>query len=331
MRLYGEVGSMAKKNSKPYNNVKRDRTYSYNKKNNYNKVNSKNDKDLESTTRIRVDSYRLNDSESLDTSFLEGRVQNNSKVNKKKKEQLLSTKKDFSKLFKILKNIFYLGGSFTLLILAFLIINNNFFVDNLAEQEINKVEKKEIVKIIDNNYLFIGEANTKNFDFDTFKLDYHYINSGDDKLLLKDLLSNMKKKIYDFNPSIIFIQVGMNDIIEERSIDEVLKDLETLILKIKENRPYADIYLESFYPINKEIEDFSNDDYNDINNNIIIDYNKQLKDLCDSLDVNYLDVFSELSIDNQLNEEYTDDGIILNNNGYKRLYKIIRKIVDDNK
>ena len=141
----------------------------------------------------------------------------------------------------------------------------------------------------------------------------------------------MKKKIYDFNPSIIFIQVGMNDIIEERSIDEVLKDLETLILKIKENRPYADIYLESFYPINKEIEDFSNDDYNDINNNIIIDYNKQLKDLCDSLDVNYLDVLSELSIDNQLNEEYTDDGLILNNNGYKRLYKIIRKIVDDNK
>ena len=44
------------------------------------------------------------------------------KINKKKKEQLLSLKKDYSKIFKFFKNIFYLGGSFTLLVLAFLIV-----------------------------------------------------------------------------------------------------------------------------------------------------------------------------------------------------------------
>ena len=80
MGLYGEVGSMAKKNNKPYNNFKKDRTINNKKNNNSNKnYNTKNfntksikkiDKDLESTTRIRVDSLRLNDSETLDTSFL---------------------------------------------------------------------------------------------------------------------------------------------------------------------------------------------------------------------------------------------------------------------
>ena len=122
----------------------------------------------------------------------------------------------------------------------------------------------------------------------------------------------------------------MNDIIDGRSIDQVVQDLKSILLKIKENRPYAKIYVESIYPINKEIEDFD-EDYNDINNYSIVKYNKQLEDLCESLDVNYLDVFSELSVNNQLNKEYTDDGINLNDNGYKRLYKLIRRIVDEEK
>ena len=334
MGLYGEVGSMAKKN-KQYNNFKKDRTIN-NKNNNSNKnYNTKSiktiDKDLESTTRIRVDSLRLNDSETLDTSFLEGRVKSNNKINKKKKEQLLSFKKDYSKIFKFFKNIFYLGGSFTLLVLAFLIVRNQFLFDVSPKKKDNTVFEKNVDKVIDDNYLFIGEGHTKNFDFDKFQLDYHYINMGDENFLLEDLLSDIKKKVYDFNPSIIFIQVGMNDIIDGRSIDQVAEDLETIILKIRENRPYAKIYIESIYPINKEIDDFDDDDYKEINNYSIVNYNKCLEALCESLNINYLDVFSQLSVNNQLNEEYTDDGLNLNNNGYKRLYKIIRKIVDDDK
>ena len=326
---------MAKKNSKPYNNFKRDRTIN-NKNNNSNKNNNTKsiktiDKDLESTTRIRVDSLRLNDSETLDTSFLEGRVKNNSKVNKKKKEQLLASKKDYFKIFKFFKNIFYLGGSFTLLVLAFLIVRNQFLFDSSPKEKDNAVFEKKVEKVIDDNYLFIGDAHTKNFDFDSFQLDYHYINMGDENFLLEDLLSDIKKKVYDFNPSIIFIQVGMNDILDGRSIDQVVDDLKEIILKIRENRPYANIYLESIYPINKEIDDFDDDDYKDINNYSIVNYNKSLEDLCESLNISYLDIFSELSVNNQLNETYTDDGLSLNDNGYKRLYKIIRKIVDDDK
>ena len=334
MGLYGEVGSMAKKNGKPYNNFKKDRTINNKKYNNSNKnFNTKSikkiDNDLDSTTRIRVDSLRLEDSETLDTSFLEGRVKNN-KVIKKKKEKLLTSKKDYFKIFRFFKNVFYLGGTFTLLILAFLIVKNKVLFNISPIEKDNVVLEKKVEKVIDDNYLFIGEGHTKNFDFDNFQLDYHYINMGDDKLLLEDLLSDLRKKVYDFNPSIIFIQVGMNDIIDGRSIDDVVKDLETILLKIKENRPYAKIYVESIYPINKEIDDFD-DDYKEINNYSIVNYNKQIEKLCESLNVNYLDVFSQLSVNNQLNEEYTDDGVFLNDNGYKRLYKIIRKIVDDEK
>ena len=217
------------------------------------------------------------------------------------------------------------------MILTFLIVRNKVLFDVSPKDKVDNVIEKKVESVIDDNYLFIGEGHTQNFDFDSFQLDYHYINMGDEKLLLEDLLSDLKKKVYDFNPSIIFIQVGMNDILDGRSINQVVQDLETIILKIKENRPYAEIYIESIYPINKEVDDFDDDDYKEVNNYSIVNYNKQIEKLCESLNINYVDIFSQLSVNNQLNEEYTDNGISLNDNGYKRLYKIIRKIVDDDK
>ena len=69
-------------------------------------VKRKNDnfnKNFDVTTRIRVDEVRLNDSDSLDTSFLEGRVERQSRKDTKKvKENIL---KDNSKKIKILDNI----------------------------------------------------------------------------------------------------------------------------------------------------------------------------------------------------------------------------------
>ena len=64
---------MSVRSKKPYSTPKR----TTKKK----KVDSKG---LDVTTRIRVDEIRLNDSDSLDTSFLEGRVDRQAKKNSKK-------------------------------------------------------------------------------------------------------------------------------------------------------------------------------------------------------------------------------------------------------
>ena len=44
--------------------------------------------------------------------------------------------------------------------------------------------------------------------------------------------------------------------------------------------------------------------------------NSRVEDYCDSIDVEYVDMYSLLEKDNLFNEEYTDDGIHPNKNGY---------------
>ena len=81
---------------KPYKDSKKSRTVPYNnKQNRTSTVKNKEDKELsktkklENTVRIRIDEDRLNDSDSLDTSFLSGRVNT-----KAQKEKILRERKE---------------------------------------------------------------------------------------------------------------------------------------------------------------------------------------------------------------------------------------------
>ena len=48
-----------------------------------------------------------------------------------------------------------------------------------------------------------------------------------------------------------------------------------------------------------------------------------------SFDITYIDMYTELLEDEELKDNYTDDGINLNEDGYKRVFKVINRIVDE--
>jgi hypothetical protein len=280
---------------------------------------------LENTMKIRVDIERLEDSESLDTSFLEGRIHKKVQNSVEAKEKILKEKKEFHFPIPILKTVFMIVLLAGIIFMIYVVAQKFSNDSNTVVPEDEVVQKEE--KIIDSNYLFVGDYHTQSFDFDKFDLDYHYVKVGEDSFTTKDLLDDLKKYVYDYNPSIVFLQVGMNDLLDNRENDDVLNDLKIIIKEIIEHRPYANIYIESIYPINPEVDDFD-DDYKDIEVSTIEDFNTELKELCDTLKVNYLNVYNELSEDSLLKEKYTDDGISLNTIGYERLYKIIRDVID---
>ena len=98
------------------------------KKNNKNNEKNKSKINLEDTIRIRTDDIRLNDADTLDTSFLEGRIDKKIKKNKIRKENILNSAGKKKLNLKPFRFIFF-GISF-LLIFVFLIIiimNNSFF------------------------------------------------------------------------------------------------------------------------------------------------------------------------------------------------------------
>jgi len=290
---------------------------------------SKKKKSLEYTTRIRVDRDRLNDYDSLDTSFLEGRLDKKVKNQKISKEKLYKEKRQSKINWDIVKSVFFLLVTLCVIIVIIVFVSHQGFSKKSVDEDSVVVEEKEKKeeKVIDDNYLFVGDFHTEKFDFE--ELDYHYVKEADDNYTTDDILEDIKNKVYLYNPSIIFIELGLVDLDEGKSVDEIIDNMENIIDSIKENRPYAKIYIESIYPINKDVADYDGDILDDgIDNELIIDLNKKIKSLSKEKEVKYFDVYSFISENDKLNDDYTDNGIYLNEDGYKRILKEIKRVVE---
>lgn len=316
---------MSSRTNRPYNNYNNKNRRS--NKNYNNKKKKKPQKDnFENTTRIRIDDDRINDLDSLDTSFLEGRLDKKVKKSKKAKEKILVEKKKTRIKWGLIGRILIIFFSMFLIVLAVILVINN-KEKFIKEKKINKTVKEEVVKVnIDNNYLFVGDRYTDDLNFDD--LDYHYVKVSEDDLKLEDVLDNMKDKIYRYNPTIVFIELGFVDLQDERKHEDIVADLEKVVDGIKKNRPYAKIYIESLYPVNKDVEDYDDEDLReDFDNDEIKDFNKLISKMTKSKKINYLDIFSLLEKDGKLDEKYTDDGVRLNDEGNAKILEKIEKIV----
>lgn len=279
----------------------------------------KSKKTLEDTTRIRVGEDRINDASSIDVSFVEG---NKEKINK---EKILKEKKDHSFLYGILKTLVLFFIVAVLFIFAFMYARDNNLLENvfhIKPQVRVKVEEKE-VKTMDYNYLFIGDYHTDGLDFDGFYKPYVKISNDDYTTSI--ILDDLRDYIYVYNPTHVFIELGSNELTDENSISEIVNNLKRIVRGIQNNRSLANIYVESLYPINDTIDEFNSD----LSIELIKKANIEIKSMCKSLDVNYIDMYDELIEDDLLKEEYTDDGIKLNSDGYKKVFKVINRYIED--
>lgn len=280
-------------------------------------------KKLEQTTRIRIDNERLNDFDSLDTSFLEGRVEQKAKKDKKYKKKLLNSSTKKSVDLTIIKNII----SFIVLLLV--IIGIVFILFNKTSTSSKKVKKEKEPEqkiVMDKNYLFVGDFHTDKLDFSN--LDYHYVKISDSNYKTTDLLEHITEDIYKYNPSIIFIQIGFNDLNEGINEADIATTINEIVDGIKENRKYAKIYLESVYPIG-ETDEEKNESLNDnIDNDKISSLNKLLKELSNDKKIEYLNIYDKLLERGKLSSEYSLDGIYLNEEGYRKVFAVLEQAIE---
>ena len=280
---------------------------------------TKTKKVTEDTTRIRVGEDRINDAESIDVSFVEG---NKDKVDK---EKLLKEKKDHSFLYGILKTLVLFLIVAVLFVFAFMYARDNNLLENVfhVKPQIKVKVKEKEVKTMDYNYLFIGDYHTNGMEFDEFYKPY--VKVCNDDYTTSDIVDDLRDHIYVYNPTHVFIELGANDLTDESSISELVSNLKKIVRGIQNNRSLANIYVESLYPVNDSIEGFNSD----INIELIKKANSEIESICKSLDVTYIDMYNELSKDDVLKEDYTDDGVRLNNDGYRKLFKIINRYIED--
>lgn len=279
----------------------------------------KTKKVTEDTTRIRVGEDRINDADSIDVSFVDG---NQNKINK---EKILKEKKDHSFLYGIIKTLVLFLVVAVLFVFAFMYARDNNLLENvfhIKPQIKVKVKEKE-VKTMDYNYLFIGDYHTDGLEFDDFYKPYVKVSDNDYTTSL--ILDDLRSYIYVYNPTHVFIELGSNDLVDENSISEIVNNLKRIVRGIQNNRSMATIYVESLYPVNDKIEGFNSD----ISIELIKKANIEIESMCKSLNVIYIDMYNELSEEDLLKEDYTNDGVKLNEDGYKKVYKVINRYIED--
>ncbi len=181
---------------------------------------------------------------------------------------------------------------------------------------------KEVEKIPD-NYLFLGDSITDFYDLDKYYPDMPTVNSGVSGNTTEDILKDMKKRAYQYNPSKVFLLIGTNDLDTKHSKEDIVKNVEKIISELKENRPKAELYIESIYPVNPDVRRSKSGNRN---NDDIKQINKELKKYCKENKINYINLYDLLKDeDDNLKEEYTKDGLHLSDEGYKVVTEEIKK------
>lgn len=188
---------------------------------------------------------------------------------------------------------------------------------------------KKAVNMLDENIVFFGDSITSGYKIEEFYPKNNVINSGTSGDTTENLLERMED-VYKYNPSKVFILIGINDLNRGKSIDEILDNIQRIVNNIKTNRKYTNIYIESVYPINRNV--FEDKDYsfnNDISNDTIKELNDRLSNLCKENSIQYVDVYNNL-IDSEgnLKEDYTREGLHLTDLGYFKVTSSLVKYIN---
>ena len=263
-------------------------------------------------------------------------------TNKKSKKKKYTTRLEKN------KRIYYKNDSSTytdkksdnnkliLIVLTISLFVNEFFLlktNNLTSSidDLNNTieEKKDEMERLEDdytNYLFLGDSITDYYDLDKYYEGLPVVNSGISGNTTKDILNDMKNRVYNYNPSKVFLLIGINDLGNQKSADEIVSNIKEIITNINNNKPNAEIYIESIFPINKNIDE---DLIKVKDNNSVIEVNKLLEKYCDEKGYTYINIYNKLlDEDGNFSEEYTDDGLHPNEKGYEIITKELKKYLD---
>ncbi len=264
-------------------------------------------RELENTIQQKFNFEENYVEDELDVSFLERK--------KKKKPAVIEKKVYPVKLLVCLIGILIL--SMTFITVHYITFNHN------QEKIVTKTIKKEVLS---ENILFLGDSITDYYDVKKYYPDHHVVNSGIAGNKTFDILEDMEGRVYQYNPSKIFLLIGTNDLEEKRGIDKTFENIKKIIKGIKENRGQAEIYIEAIYPVNKQLDENM---VHNRENDSIRTINKLLKKYCKEMKLTYIDTYALLQgEEGNLKEEYSDDGLHLNENGYEHLTKKLETYLD---
>ena len=299
-----------KYSNKNYQQTNHQRRNSYYQNTNKRRSSSQHSSNLES------DEMKFSDE--LDTSFVEKRRVNKDKIIRDLDNSYQKENKPKKGSIKIILHLLLI-----ILLLSITVLCTSLYFTYISPKVVEKAVTKEVV-VMDDNYLFLGDSITDFYDLDEYYEGLPVVNSGIDGNDTQDILDDMENRVYQYNPSKVFLLIGTNDIDHGDSLDSIVDNIEKILLEIRENRPYAELYLESIYPVME-----GEKAVNSRTNEKIMTINDKLEEFCEKEQITYIDMF-DLLVDSssekvQINPKYTKDGLHLSDEGYDVVTNEVKK------
>ncbi|HAC63696.1 MAG TPA: G-D-S-L family lipolytic protein [Cyanothece sp. UBA12306] len=216
----------------------------------------------------------------------------------------------------------------------------SFLIPSSQEKSINSPPKPRIKTYKTNNYIskikyfqqlpnseqeiiFLGDSLTDQGNWSELLKNGDIINrgiAGD----TTDGVLNRINEVIESKPQKIFIMIGINDIWNENKIlNDLITNYQQILTIFKTQIPKTQVYIQSILPINNEQYSIN------VDNNQILAVNEELKKIASKFNYQYLDLHSKfVEQSNQLNPEYTNDGVHLNLQGYLLWTDIIKLYVN---
>ena len=159
--------------------------------------------------------------------------------------------------------------------------------------------------------VFLGDSYTQNFDVSEFFNSANIKNRG----IIGDGINQLRDRINNIlagRPKKIFILIGINDLLSGVPVQTVARGIDSLTLKIKQNSPSTNIYIQSVIPTNWKIYATNEPVLSKINM-----LNQLLKEVSKMRGGIYIDLYNLFLGKGGIKPEYdSGDNLHLNGNGY---------------
>jgi lysophospholipase L1-like esterase len=121
-------------------------------------------------------------------------------------------------------------------------------------------------------------------------------------------------EVISLKPSKLFIEIGINDLVEHVPNKEICRNYRALIERVRRESPETRIYMQSLLPVRMKSSIFTSSE--DVNETIK-EQNESYKKLATEMNVTYINLYDNFVMNNEINPRLTWDGIHLVDEGYE--------------
>jgi lysophospholipase L1-like esterase len=173
--------------------------------------------------------------------------------------------------------------------------------------------------------LFIGDSMTEGFQLEKFFTDPNVVNMG----ISGDFTSGVYRRldlVKKLQPKQVYVMIGINDILKKVPQQQIVENYGNIIKRIREYAPNAEVFIQSNLPT---LNMGGTSETNKAVVKQVLDLNMFLQGQCIAYRITFVNLYPQFTTANQeLNANYSNDGLHLNEQGYAVWASAIRQWVE---